>query len=741
MFCYLWWERDKPDEAKFGERWVHAGIDSDKDVYNRVRGSVGVRKDIWKSKNGEKPMAELVCSWDVSEYAKKVGRFYPHSKMDDYLRQFIGHRKFADSEMHDLPPQEVKLRVDKHLASIDLPLPVVGLAMWQASAAENAINAIYNHNRFILADLCARFGKTIWIGTIIREMNIPLTVVASYVLTSFSSFRNDLSGYEQFRNMELVNTDEPDWKDQVNAALKKNKQVVVFVSLCNGTKRQSKIDFLFDKNVRRLVVVDEADYGAHKSGQAMPLRNAMKPKDACILMTGTNADRAVAHWNTDHTISVVYPELVMEKKNPRKKYTTTLKNFAIDTLRHNLVCDIAFYQMNLSRLVEKTRKNDPELFADGIDILPSWTKFAMNPVKAKGFFTQMLSAIFRGTGGFDELNIDIQTKTPNKNRVAMLWLPGSITNKNFEIACGYAQDELPNMKIIPLYGEETNNEESERWVKEELEKSQKANLGTLIISARMGQRSFSVSDITEIYLAYDSGELGATIQKISRALTPADENKVGRIVSLSFDPNRDDKFDAIILETADNYMHSRNIPSLTQALKEVLRTIDIFNCTENGAVKIDRDIYLEQASAQKSIVRVIGKVAQLEKLSGEQIAALAKGCVKSFRLAKVKATEKGITGVKNKNWHNKENITPIGAKLLAKARDVITGIAEGIDFVILGTQEKNIMNALKKIMKSKEMSKEYKNEIGVDIQLVYELFDREIINKSFVELQHHKLVN
>ena len=44
------------------------------------------------------------------------------------------------------------------------------------------------------------------------------------------------------------------------------KQVVAFLSMCTGGKRQSKIDYLFGKDLDRLVIVDEADFGVHRAG-------------------------------------------------------------------------------------------------------------------------------------------------------------------------------------------------------------------------------------------------------------------------------------------------------------------------------------------------------------------------------------------------------------------------------------------------------------------------------------------
>jgi hypothetical protein len=67
MYCYLWWEKSRPDECKFGERWVFDGQDPETEIYNRIKDSLGVRKDLLKS--GE---VKLFEHWDVTEYAKKI---------------------------------------------------------------------------------------------------------------------------------------------------------------------------------------------------------------------------------------------------------------------------------------------------------------------------------------------------------------------------------------------------------------------------------------------------------------------------------------------------------------------------------------------------------------------------------------------------------------------------------------------------------------------------------------------
>jgi hypothetical protein len=735
MINYLWWEKTNPSEAKYGERWVFAGQDPQKEVWKRIKSSLGVRKDLIK--DGTVVLEE---TWDVTELAKKVGRYYQRSRMDDYIRPQIGFRKGTTGEIHELSADEIKLKVNKYLAKSDQPLPIAGLSAWQARTIEQTIKEINNGKQTIIAELCARFGKTIWAGALTKETNIPLTVVVSYVLTSFSSFEKDLSGFEQFKDYVLVDTADDEYKETIDAALAQGKQVVAFLSMCVGAKRQLKIDYLFNQSCDRLIFVDEADFGVHRAGQAKPLIDARKDNDVIILMTGTNADRAASYWPVDTTLSVVYPELLMEKRLKQTSYATTLKHFSVDVARHELVVDIEFYQMDLKSAVEFARQVDPDAFLDDGIYLPSWSKFAAYPVKAKGFWSRMLQAVFLGQHGWDELNVDLQTErsvAKEGQRVAMMFLSGSMRNENLEEAVALAQQALPGFLVVAVYGDEMTNRTAEGEVKEAIERAKKLGQDVLLLSAGMAQRSFSVGSITELYLAYDTGDNGATIQKISRALTPDQAGKIGRIVSLSFDPNRDDKFDALLIETALNYKRTHNLKSAKEALRDVIRTVDIFRCTADGSIKLEGDDYLEHAIERKSVSRIVGKVADIGQLSVAELTALAEGNADAFRAAKEETAQRGKTKLSSNRAGGTKNTSDemASAKLIARAREVITTVVENMDIIVYGAGTNILSDAFNTIKVNPEKRQAVEEEFGLDFDLIQELFHRGVINTDLVELQ------
>lgn len=309
MYCYLWEEVSQPDECKFGDRFVFDGKDYVEECKNRIRDSVGVRKDLF-----DDGQIEIVAMWDVSDIAKRVGRNHKGGKIDDYLRKFIGHRKGTTGDVHSLSGEVMKTKVNQLLNNLRQKLPDVSLSTKQYEIAEEIISAFKSGQRIVLADLCARFGKTICSAAVAVEMETDLVIVASYVKTVFTSFATDLTSFQQFAEYEHIDTGDADYQKQISNAISSGKKVFAYLSLAKGIYRQDRIDFLFDQAVSKMLIVDEADFGAHKSNQAIPLIEKVNDDVYTIIMTGTNADRAVTHWTIDTVINVTYPELIIQKK-------------------------------------------------------------------------------------------------------------------------------------------------------------------------------------------------------------------------------------------------------------------------------------------------------------------------------------------------------------------------------------------------------------------------------------------
>lgn len=419
-----------------------------------------------------------------------------------------------------------------------------------------------------------------------------------------------------------------------------------------------------------------------------------------------------------------------------------LKNFKVDKSRSEKVVNVEFYQMNLIQAVNQARKADPELFANGDDYLPSWSKFAKNPIKGKGFWTRTLEAMFLGQNNIDEVNIEIQTGIVEPAfRVAMMFLSGSMKNDQLTEVVKLTEQTLKGWKVLEISGvgkhngKKIKNANAEKVSKEVIEEAKKTNTPVLILSRGMAQRSYSVGEITSLFLCYDEGDAGATTQKISRALTPSEAGKIGRIFSLSFDPNRDDKFDTMMIATAQNIAKRKKI-EIDVALARVISTIDIFGCSVDGRVKIDSDDYLQQILARKSAGRMVGRQANISILNIEELEAIASGNIAYSKLVITDKADKGKTGLNKKSSavESIETVDRSALKLVDRVRKVLTTIVENLPYVVIMTQTNSIQDALKKCNAVPDYNEYITTEFGLSPTHILSLFDRGILNYELSSL-------
>jgi len=298
-------------ETKFGDHFVKEDMSYEDAVAHTIRymrSQYPRRAQYFDSDEVKKRV------WDISEFAKEQDRFYGASKIDDVIRPNIGYQGKQGREYHRLGFEELCFKVDEFLKEQNQPLIVAGLSTAQFEAALETVQAFTRGAKTILADLCARFGKTIWSASVAVEEDTELVVVASYIKTVFASFANDIVKFEQFREYVHVDMGDADYQNKIDAAFKKGKRVFAYISLCSGSKRKERFEYIFGLKQKRMLIIDEADFGAHRDNQGDLMRSMIQENDKVIIMTGTNSDRAARKWNIDHVIHTNYFELLAHKK-------------------------------------------------------------------------------------------------------------------------------------------------------------------------------------------------------------------------------------------------------------------------------------------------------------------------------------------------------------------------------------------------------------------------------------------
>jgi len=408
------------------------------------------------------------------------------------------------------------------------------------------------------------------------------------------------------------------------------------------------------------------------------------------------------------------------------------KNINLD----KLYASVEGYQINLKPVVNKVK-----ILYPNEDELPSWDKFISNPKKGRGWYVTLIQSMFNGKHNLHCVDIDRLVSSTNgklsNRRVGMMFFPDKTRVENLIEIGKITQDVLPGWTIIVLNSKTVQNGGECESMVDDIINSTTNNI--LIISAKMAQRSFSQELIDELYLAYDKGQDGATIQRLSRALTSKSTNKIARIFSLSFDPNRDDKLDTMVFQSALNQVEKKGKSDIREELKRVYNSIDIFSCNEDGnAVKFEVDEYVKRALEKKGISRVMGKKSDLTLLTKYQIKALLNGNVDYLRNEKKEKTEMGKTKESKPNSYNILKNEKTSETDIEKVREVIVSIIEHSDVIMLAAKNKgakNIVEAIE-VFEQNGWTSILEYEFGIKYEVIKYLFTKGVIKGEWIDLLH-----
>ncbi len=417
-----------------------------------------------------------------------------------------------------------------------------------------------------------------------------------------------------------------------------------------------------------------------------------------------------------------------------------LKHFKINTERDLLVPDLRCFQMDMMGPVNDAIKQN-ELGKDW-STLPSWAKFGADVYKAQSLLTRTLSGVYFGQNNYNNLNLKYQLKGDTSS--VDMWFFSAHNNEQLKAIGDIFVSSVPNADVIVICGaayfrgKKIKNANCEKFVKEQVEVSKKANRKVIIIAKLMAQRSFGIPEIHNLFLCFDGGQEGTVIQKISRVLSPEDLDKVGNVFSMSFDPNRDDKIDSLLLTTAINLMKKNpgKYKSIKKALGDVLNSVDVLACTDKGAIKFTPDEYIKLSMGRGSVSRAFGNKVDLTKCSSEIIEELANGNADFDKNKKVDKAKTGDTRDTNDKDKKKQISTRSHNNNLKKAREVCITILENSDIIVLGTNSKSVHEGLDKIKKNKSWQKEISQEFGVSFDILDDLFKRNIIEQNWASVLH-----
>jgi hypothetical protein len=476
------------------------------------------------------------------------------------------------------------------------------LTVWQLMALDQILTAKKNNKQKIMAELAARFGKTTLYLSLFDLSEENVMVVCSYYLTALSSFKKEISRWNQFSNYFLLDLSNENFCDEYNeVSQNKNAKIIIFASLCGSTIVEKNSDFI--KNIKnKLTIVDEADYGAHTQN-VTPLVNKIGDKGIIILTTGTNSERAKGlHTDIDYFFKETYFDMLMKKNYDE----ISLDNSEI-LVRYNrsnkfekFISDVRFYRFDWSKLASVVNSTNKE-FA------PSFTKESQDVNKSSAFWSGMYDILIgqsteMNANDYSLLNVINQSGEELQSVIQFVSMRKSEMKKLHKIAKSRLSKTFD---IYIVNGDVVSGKNAEEQVNDWIRVARKNNKHVWIIASLMCQRSFSIPEINVAVLSYDNGDKGATIQKMSRSLTAGPNKKIGHIISLSIDGNRDGKIAPIILETANKIADKENIDSV-KAIRRVMKTMPIFQMQTDGYLyELEPDLYAQEIFASSNSHRLV----------------------------------------------------------------------------------------------------------------------------------------
>lgn len=604
------------------------------------------------------------------------------------------------------------------------------LTIWQIEALDRLINLLDEGHQKIIAELAARFGKTLLYLVLFGYLDRKVMVVGSYYLTALTSFKKEIARYNDFSNFEILDLYDTDFQKSFKSLLKEDKKIVVSASLCGDkekdeTVRNENAEFI-SKYENKITVIDEADYGAHtkicapfvdKIGQGAPI----------ILTTGTNSERASNnHNNIDGTVKCTYLDMQMKALSDK----IVIKNEFLRKIKRAVdfeltLVKVKFYRFDWSRFV-------PVLSDQNVHLNPSFAKCSEDVLKNTAFWTGLYQSLIGTSSNIDLNDYSLFNCLNGKSESVIQFVNMNNTQiKNLEKIAMSILGKFYD--VYAICGKDTPGKEVEQFVKDKIIKAKQNGKKVWILASQMCQRSFSVSDINVVLLSYDNGDLGATIQKISRALTNGNHEKTGYIISLSIDGNRDDKIAPMIMDAAEQVAQHEGI-SLPDALRKVMKTFPIFQMDEDGCpVQLLADDYAKELfSTSKGIRLAVNREAVcISDFNNEAFDILSNINVSSSKIKKLIDFPKGKTfkpGQKNHQLTKKQQ-----NDLHSHAHKNLVNILDNLAVTLHYQRMINDRITYSKLIDILDTEKDSGNLVGVNGKQFSILIDHGFIQKGILE--------
>lgn len=428
-----------------------------------------------------------------------------------------------------------------------------------------------------------------------------------------------------------------------------------------------------------------------------------------VFASGTNVQRlAKGSGRADGIIYTAYSQLEKSENNIVKR---------------------KFYMLEVDSL-----KKDVEELDETVQ--PSWTKIWGKPNGNKSFITKL----FLSLAGEEPLRQEINLSNLTGESIDCFMMLVSANKKEMKQIKDIAERALPNYHIKVLNGDYTSNKQAQYETTKEINEARIAGKdGVIVIANQMGSRSYSISEIQATVIAYDRGGVDATVQKVSRCLTPGktysgEKKETGHIFDMSFDPNRSENIERLLVDEIIQVSKSEDL-DFPAATSYVLSSIDCFKVRYGTAVEVTEEDMFDILGDNDNLLRVADVTVDVDSAM-DLIEDLAN--VKAAG-KQDKKTREAVNNAKNKikeggqtNRKPTDNEKRALEKIINDAVRALNMSATSV-FNLAGTGN-TYKDCINIISSEIEDAKEFEDLFGVSPTIVQTILDRELLNEPILDV-------
>lgn len=707
MFLYAWSEKTNPNETKFGERWVFSGQDANKEVYKRIKESLGVRKDLFN--DGTVVLNEI---WDATEYTKLncPNRFKLHGRTDDFIREKIGYRKGNTGEVHSLSSEQMISLVNGILYGVNRP--------WTFKPREEQLTAITKATTYFLSGGTSfllngkmRFGKTLAAYWMMKQLKCETVLVLTYKPQVEKEWRESLEKHSDFEGYKFLHALDFDEKNPIE--IKKGDKVVVFASFqdilgkkFNG-KMKNKWKFMF-KYTFDFLIIDEAHYGA-STPKAMDIINKLNFKyqllcsgtPLALLMSGEYTEKNTFTWS-----------YVDEQK---KRRIEELSGWKTEIYKSLPVLNMVLFGMGGTAIKDAYYYDENEMFSLNKFFFAEDGKFK-NPVAVSLWLDLLCSKDER-----------IYASPFNNNQMAgkldvMFWYLDSVN------AVKAMASMLSNHIFFGQYVTVVAAGDNNKMGKDTLNLVRKAirnHKKVIILSCGKLNTGVTIPELTCVFMLNDCASPEDYWQTVFRAQSPWIEMVGNKIVYkksdcfvVDFNPNRALKF---VYDYADTICKENQ--KIKEVLRDVLDTMKILSYQDNTLTQITSENFgkiIEAAINPKQSVNIFESQLLINPLKiNDSIMNMLKNVdatkSKTFNFeitSSVLGKGKMFKSVGKLSKKQKSELNNIRARAITIMKRIPT-------FQYISSEN---IECIKSLLKTK-LTDEFKNIVGLSIEDFTEMVD------------------